>query len=241
MRSQTANTVVALLLVGPAGAARAQPPLSDDHRVAPPSVEVTAEATVTAAPDQATIEIGVTTQSKTARQAAQQNAAAVDRVVAALRTAGSANANLHTIRYSVQPVYRRAEGEVPEPEAYAVTNLVRVTVDNLSRVADFLDAATAAGANEIRQLQFKVRDAKALQARALRAAATKAQSQARTLAAALDVQIVRILSVREAPAPIQPFRDVLSVEAARATPIQVGTIDVTAIVTLTAEIEPRQR
>lgn len=162
-------------------------------------------------------------------------------MLAALRKAGAADANLHTPRYSVQPVYRRPEGETPQPEAYAVTNLVRVTIDDLPRIAAFIDAATAAGANQIRQLRFEVREPEALRAQALRAAATKARSQARALAAGLDVQIVRILSAREATGPVQPFRDVLSARAARATPIEPGTIDVSATVTLTVEIEPRQR
>jgi uncharacterized protein YggE len=232
---------VAFTLIGSTGAARAQPPTPSDRPLQPPSVQVTAEATVSAAPDQATVEIGVTTQSTTAHEATQQNATAVDRVLAALRRAGAADANLHTLRYSVQPVYRRPEGDTPQVEAYTVTNLVRVTIDDVSRVAGFVDAATAAGANQIRQLRFEVADPEALQAKALRAAAAKAWSQARALAAGLDVQIVRMLSAREGTAPVQPFRDMLSARATRATPIEPGTIDVSATVTLTVEIESRRR
>ncbi|MGH7802751.1 MAG: SIMPL domain-containing protein, partial [Candidatus Binatia bacterium] len=60
-------------------------PAAADHAPEPPTIRVTGEAIVREKPDQAEIEVGVTTQAKTAPEATSENAKKVDAVLAALR------------------------------------------------------------------------------------------------------------------------------------------------------------
>ena len=79
----------------------------------------------------------------------------------------------------------------------------------------------------------------------MREAATKARAEADALASALGLKVVRILTVEETSPVVVPVRDGMfaaRAEAARApTPIEAGTIDVTANVTLAVEVSAAAR
>jgi uncharacterized protein len=208
------------------------------ERLLPPSIRVSGEATVTAQPDQAQLDL-VTTQAQTAQTAAANNAQQLERTLAELRRALGANAEIKTVSYSLSPDYRYPrEGGKPTITGYTATNLVRVTLKDLTRLGQVIDVATQAGANRIHRLQFTLKDEQAAQAQALRAAALKARAQAEALAQALGVKIRRVLSLVESSAGVQPLaRDVMLARAeAASTPIEPGTIEVRATVTLTVEI-----
>jgi uncharacterized protein YggE len=115
-----------------------------------------------------------------------------------------------------------------------------VKTDVLTDVGKVIDLATQAGANTIRRLQFTLKDDRAVRLKALAEAAAKAEAQAEALAAALGVRILRILSAVESEAPmVRPLgMDVMALRGAPAapTPVEAGTIDVRASVTLTVEI-----
>jgi uncharacterized protein len=213
------------------------------ERPGPPSIRVSAEATVTAQPDQARIDIGVATQAQTARAAAAGNSQHLETVLARLRRALGAGAEIQTVSYSLNPDYRYPkEGGSPTITGYTATNIVRVTINDLSRIGQAIDAAAQSGANRIHRLQFTLKDEQAAQSQALRAAAVKARAQAEALAQALGLKITRVLSVVESGAGVQPVtRDVTFArsEAAASTPVEPGTIEARATVTLTVEIGAR--
>jgi uncharacterized protein YggE len=208
----------------------------------PPSIRVIADATVLATPDQVEIDVGVTTQAQRSREAATRNAQLGRSVLDALKNAPGSGANLQTISYTLSPNYRYPEGGgKPTIIGYTATNMVRLTLNDLDRVGDAIDAATNAGANQIHRVQFGLRDEQAVQTQALREAVLKGRAQAEALATVLGVKIVRVLSVTESEQVIRPF-DVmrLSAEAsAQATPIQPGSIEMSATVTVSVEIAPR--
>lgn len=203
-----------------------------------PSIRVTGEATVTVKPDQAWIDIGVVTQAQTAEAAAAQNARQLDAALGELRKALGANADIKTISYSLNPNYRYPrEGGKPTITGYTATNIVQVKMDDLTQVGKVIDLATQSGANTIHQLRFTLKDEQAAQAQALREAALKAKAKAEALAAALGLKITRVLSVAESGAVVRPVQDLAVARAeAATTPIEPGTIDVRATVTLTAEV-----
>lgn len=227
---------LAVLTLLSAGAA-AQEPV---ERLTPPSIRVSGEATVTAQPDQARIDIGVTTQAQTAQTAAANNAQRLETVLAELRRALGSGAEIKTAGYSLNPEYRYPkEGGRPTITGYIATNVVRVTLNDLTRIGQAIDTATQSGANQVQRLQFTLKDEQTAQSQALRAAAVKAKAQAEALAQALGLKIVRVLSVVESSGGVQPImRDVAlaRAEAATSTPVEPGTIEVRATVTLTVEI-----
>lgn len=204
----------------------------------PPHIRTTGEATVTVKPDRAMIDVGVVTQADTSQAAVTQNAQKLEATLARLRQLLGAGADIKTISYSVTPNYRYPrEGGEPTIAGYTANNTVRVTLDDLTKVGSVIDTATQGGANQIHNLRFTLKDESTVKAQALREAAVKARSSAQALASALDMTIVRVLSVVEAGSPMIPVRDVAFAKAAGAsTPIEPGTIEVNASVTITVEV-----
>jgi uncharacterized protein len=239
--SQVARVLsVLMLIVGAApGAASQEPPARQPPR---PSIRVTGEAVVTVNPDQARIEIGVISQAESAQAAATQNAQRVDSVLSDLRRILGSSADIKTISYSVSPNYRYPkEGGKPTIVGHTASNVLRVTINDLSLVGKVIDTATQSGANTIQRLQFTLKDEKKTQAEALSQAAVIARAKADSIASALGVKVLRILLVEEAGSAVpviqeRVFAMARADAAAPPTPVEPGTIDIRAVVTLTVEI-----
>ena len=214
------------------------------HTADKPYVQVSGEATVSAKPDQAVVEIGVATQGATASAAAAQNAKQTEAVLADLRKLLGGSNKLRTTSYSVRPNY-----EYPKPGAaaaitgYIATNVVEVTLDDLAQVSKVIDSATQSGANTIQHLQYRLRSPGTVRGRALREAAEQAKAGAEAIALGLGLKVVRVLSAEEvtseedfgmakkAAAPPPPPQG-----TPPATPLEIGMIDVGATVIVRAEI-----
>ena len=211
------------------------------------SVRVTGDAKVTAKPDRVQIDIGVTTRAAQSQDAASQNARQVDAVLAAVRKATGPAAVLKTISYSLNPTYQyHPNGEEPTITGYSAVNVVQVTLDDLAKIGTVIDSATLAGANHVQGIQFTLRDQDAVRAEALRQAATRARAEADVLAAALALKVVRVLSVEENSPRVVPLHAYMGAPrsaavTATATPVEAGTLDVTADVMLTVEVSPTAR
>jgi uncharacterized protein YggE len=210
------------------------------------SIRVTGDAKVTARPDRVQIDIGVSTRAAQSQEAASQNARQVDAVLAAVRKATPA-AVLKTISYSLNPTYQyHSKGEEPTIAGYSAVNVVQVTLDDLAKIGTVIDSATLAGANHVQGIQFTLRDQDAVRAEALRQAATRARAEADLLAAALGLKVVRVLSVEENSPRMVPVRAYMGAPravmgTAVETPVEAGTLDLTADVVLTVEVSPTAR
>ena len=235
----------AALLVASAAAAV---PLWAQGAVAAPtlsSIRVTGDARVSARPDRVQIDLGVQTQAPLSQDAAAGNARQLEAVLAAVRKAAGPGAQLRTVSYSLSPNYQyKTSGGEPTITGYTALNVVEVTLDDLARIGDCIDAATRAGANRVQGIQWTLRDQDTVRAQALREAATRAHAEAEVLAGALNLRILRVLTVEESSPQIVPLR--VHVAAARAaasaaeapTPVEAGTLDVSANVALTVEVGP---
>lgn len=208
------------------------------------SIRVTGEAQVSARPDRVQIDIGVSTQAPLSQDAAAHNARAADAALGALRGAAGPGAQVKTLSYSLSPDYQyHPNGGQPTISGYTATHLLQVTLDDLAKIGDVIDAATRAGANRVQGIQFTLRDQDAVRAQALREAATRARAEAEVLAAALNLKVLRVLTVEESSPQVVPVRPyaarALAGAAEVATAVEPGTLDVTAGVTLTVEVGPR--
>jgi uncharacterized protein YggE len=207
-------------------------------------IRATGEAVIRARPDQAQIELGVSTQGPTAQAAAAQNAAQLEAVLARLRKSLDRKAEIRTATYSLVPNYRYPrEGGKPEITGYTATNIVLIESRDLEGLGSLIDAATQAGANTIHSLRFLLRDEDAVRLEALRQATQKARANAEAMAAAAGLKILRIVSIEQTPAPsFRPMREIAMARAAEVaaptTPIEAGAIEVHASVTLVAEVGP---
>src|SRR5678815_3507189 len=140
---------VAILSFGSAAAAQQRA-----ERPRPPSISVNGEATIAAEPDQAQIDIGVTTQARTAPEASKENAERSARVLAEVKRVLAKGDEARTSGYSINPQYRYPQGGKPEIVGYTANNTVRVKMARLEEVGKLIDAAMQAGANNINRLLF---------------------------------------------------------------------------------------
>ncbi|MBI3940384.1 MAG: SIMPL domain-containing protein [Acidobacteria bacterium] len=206
-----------------------------------PLILVTGEAHLNASPDLAIANLGVATQAKTVAEAREQNALRMQAVLEAVRKAGVLPQNISTTHFSVTPQYDYQEKRNPPRIAgYHVGNQITVKLEAIEKISDVLDAALAAGANNVSSLDFTLKDPKKLRIAAYDEAVKDARSKAQALAQAAGVQLGAIHLMREsggAPMPIR--REIGLVAASMAkpeTPIESGEITVQVNVEIQFEI-----
>ena len=249
MRSAVAHVraVQCVTLLALCGAAAAAARAADAAPAAPlSSIRVSGEARVSARPDRVQIDLGVQTVAAQSQQAAAANARTLDAVLAAVRTAAGPTGQLRTVSYSLSPNYQYRPNAEPTITGYTAQNVVEVTLDDLARMGDVIDAATRAGANRVQGIQYTLRDQDAMRAEALRQAAQRAHAEAEVLAGALNLRILRVLTVDESSPGIVPLRAhvamaraaVAGAAAEAPTPVEAGTLDVSAEVVLVVEVGP---
>lgn len=225
----------------PVDQAVATPGRDENRRVT--RVMVAGDSIVQAQPDTAILTIAVVTQNRTALQAQQDNATKTDEVVRALKAAAGTGAEVKTSGYSVQPQRVYKEGQPPAITGYEARNTVTVTTSELNKVGAIIDAAAQAGSNDISGVAFTLRQDRAARNRALSQATAEALNKAQVVASALGGRVVRIVEVQEEgfqqrpPVPIYQAEAMMAKRADVATPIEVGSLEITSRVQVIAEVE----
>jgi uncharacterized protein len=225
--------LVMLVVIGTAYAQQQQP---DKH-----FVRASAEAVVTAQPDRGHISIGVRTQAPTAKVATEQNAAQTTEVIKTLKAILGSNGQIRTSGYSISPHYETINNGTHQ-NGYETSNSVDVTVDELSLLPQLIDASSSSGANNVGDISFSLKDDSALRNQALAEAGRKAKASAEAIAQALNLHVVGVANAESGVSgtPIRPMIQNLPINGrmAIATPIESGTLDVRATVTVTLEVNP---
>ena len=192
-------------------------------------ITVSGVGVVRAVPDRAEISFGVVTQGRTATQALAANDTAIRRVVAALRTAGIAAADIQTQSFSLSP---RETQEGQEIQGYTAQNTVSVRLRELARAGAVVDAAVGAGANQVYGPSLSRSNARELYRDALRAAVADARSKADVLAAAAGVSLGRVAGVEEGGGGSAPVASPAA-DGRASAPIEPGTQEIQATVVVT--------
>ncbi|HYK06912.1 MAG TPA: SIMPL domain-containing protein [Gaiellaceae bacterium] len=194
-------------------------------------ITVQGTASVAAVPDRAELSFGVETQGQTARAALSANAAEMRGVIAALKTAGGTEVKTQSI--SLSPRY----GEQNAVQAFVATNSVSAAIKEIGRAGVLIDAAVNAGANQVYGPSLSRGDQDELYRNALEAAVADARASAQALASAANLSLGRITAIVEGggSAP-QPFAAADKAMEAGSTPIEPGTQQVTAVVSVTFSV-----
>lgn len=216
-------------------------PQQSDKKVT--RVMVAGDSIVRAQPDTAILTLSVVTQGRRAIDAQQENATKTDAVVRALKAAAGASAEVKTSGYSLQPQRVYKEGQPPTITGFEARNSVTVTTSELNKVAAIIDAGAQAGSNDISGIEFTLRQDRPARDRALSEATREAVGKAQIIAQALGGRVVRIVEVQEEglqrPVPLYATMTaaVNTQRAEVATPIEIGSLDISSRVQLIAEIE----
>ena len=197
-----------------------------------PTLSVDGQGTGTAAPDMATVTIGVTTQGKDAAKAQNDNAWVSNQIQAAVRGLGIAEKDIQTRNYSFYPNYSTDKDRRNEVTGYTVNNSVIVVVRDIKLTGKVIDAALNNGANEINSLDFSASDTKAVRKVALLNAVQDARDKADIIAKGLGKRIVGIQNVSESTGYIETRRFggnmLMAVAKDAASPIAPGSLSLTA-------------
>lgn len=200
-----------------------------------PTITVTGEGNIAAAPDLATIQIGVTTTGDTAAEALAANTASMDAVMARLAEAGILAADLQTSGLSVNPNwtgYDSSSSGGPAISGYTASNTLSVKVRAIDALGGVLDASVSDGANTLNGLVFGLNDPKPVLNEARKAAVADARARAELLAMAAGVKLGSIVSITEAsymPGPIVMYEK-SALDAA--VPVAGGEVGYSASVTV---------
>jgi uncharacterized protein len=215
----------------------------DNSAPIPGTIRVSGTGTVNTAPDTATVIVGVTivdSDLKTAYTNANDQVAAI---IAAVQEAGVAVEDIRTFglniyqdsSYPPMPAMDGGQGETPELR-YNVSNQVSVKVRDISKVADVINAAVDAGANNLFGLEFGVSDIKTQQTEARKLALEDARAKAAELAEAAGVELGDIVSISEFSMGM-PFNGNVRMDMGGAnTVIQPGQQEIQATLDVTFEI-----
>lgn len=211
-------------------------PAAGQGRAEGPQIVVTGRGEVTAAPDIATLRLGVESRAEMAAAALEAARDGMDAVLSALAGAGVAEADIRTTDLSLDPIFAEASrpGAEGEVTGYVATNLAHVRIRRIDRVGEFIDAAAAAGANSFRGLDFDLADPSMALDEARSGAVADAARRARVLAEAAGVSLGPIRSITEGGGPVRGAATALAREAG----IAPGELTLSAEVTIVYDISP---
>jgi uncharacterized protein len=224
--------VVLFAVAAVAGVGRPAPASGAGTPSAQPSlITTTGHGDVTAVPDEAVVSAGVNTHAATAAAALSQNAQLMQQVIAALKNAGGSD--LQTQQVSLDP-QTDDQGTVT---GYVAQNTVSAKA-KIAAAGALIDAAVGAGANTVDGPSLDVSDSDALYNAALKQAIADARAKAQALAQAGGFTVGPVFAVTEgSPAPVpQPMAWAAKASGAPATPVEPGTQDVTADITVSFQI-----
>ncbi len=206
------------------------------------TISVSGTGEVRAAPDTATLNLGVEARADTVAEARADAARAADAVIAALRDGGVAEADIRTTNFSINAIYDYRDDR-PRIDGYAVSNTVAVTVRDIDATGDLIDAAAAAGGDAARfnGISFGYDDPAEYTRTARELAVEDARAKAEQLAELTGVTLGDPVSVSEtswaAPVAVRVPQEAAAFADGAGTSISPGTSALSVTVNAVWEIE----
>ena len=185
---------------------------------------------------------GVTSQASTAVEAMRINAREMNAVIDRIKALGIKDKDIQTTGINLSAQYDYDQSTSRQVfRGYQASNRVNVTLREVPRAGEVLDALVAAGATDINGPNFSLDDDTGARAQARKAAFEKARAQAEEYARWSGFSGVRLLEINESVAagPPMPYaqsaeRKMMDVSAAP-TPVEPGLVG--TMVSLTVKFE----
>ncbi|MGV9457264.1 SIMPL domain-containing protein [Streptomyces sp. NPDC003635] len=204
------------------------------------TVTVTGVGSATAAPDLATVSVGVEAVGKTSQAALEAQSKAAKSLLNAARERGVGDQDVRTEGLTLMPVYDHQEGK-STLTGYQATQMFSLKIRKVERTGEVLQAVTDAtgDAGRIHGVVFDVADRTELRARARGAAHTDAHAKALQYAELSGRRLGRLVSLTESasggPSPVPLPADVVAGGAG--VPVAPGEIQDEVRVTAVYELD----
>ena len=202
----------------------------------PRTISVTGNAEVILVPDIAYVSIGVHSEAESAKAAVATNNSQTQAVMDAIKAQGIDEKDIQTTNFSVY----QSEKYAPTGESlgtfFMADNTVNVTVRDVAKIGDILDASINAGANNIYGITFDVEDKETALASGRDQAMVNAKEQAEMLASAAGVTLDEVQSISyysSAPVPVYYDSKMAGVGGGgQSVPISPGQLTLSASVSV---------
>ena len=203
-----------------------------------PRITVTGEGRVDTRPDMATISLGVTTQGATAAEAMAANSTQLATVLANLKTAGIADADLQTSGLSLNPNWSQSDsGSAAQISGYIASNMLTVRVRALDGLGGVLDAAVTDGANTLNGVTFGLAEPNPVLDEARKRAVADATHRATLLSSAAGTELGNVISITEGGGYVEPGPMFRMAADAASVPVAEGQVAMSANVTMVWELK----
>jgi uncharacterized protein YggE len=203
---------------------------------------ITGYGQVSVAPDKASFTVGVRTITKKASDAVSKNNADMAKVISNLKKVVESK-DIQTNNFSLSPNYVYDQSiKQNRTEGYIADNNVTVTIRQMDKIGEVIDAAVQDGSTTITNLNFGNSDPDPIRDKAREKSVENAKHLAELYAKAADVTLGDILSIEEGGAGGSPYSNFAktasaSMEAAGASPIEAGQNKYIVSTTITWEIK----
>jgi uncharacterized protein YggE len=200
------------------------------------TITVTGTAAVTRIPDVARVSVGVGVTKTTVKAARESAGKSMAAIIAAIKALGIDEKDIKTSSIDLSPQYNTTGTRIV---GYRMSEQLQITVRDLDKAGDVVDTATAKGATEVNGMSFDVDDPTSAMDEARAAAIAQARTSAQKMAAAAGVSVGAVVSISESSvsSPGPYYYGAAARDAAALTPIERGSQDVQATVTVVFEID----
>ena len=205
-------------------------PTSMKHTSVQNTMILNGNGQVSAVPDEAVLRLGVQTEGENLQTIQAKNAELSQAVLQAIRQLGIDD--IKTFQYEINKNFEFVEGRQID-KGYTVRNILEIRTDSLGLVGTLIDTAVYNGANIVDLIQFEVSDPSSYYLQALNLAVADAYEKARSIADSIGLSVHPYPKrITENSTPAVPFRSISMREGAFATPIEAGTNQIEASVTV---------
>lgn len=203
--------------------------------------DVTGEGKVTAIPDLALINVGVSASALTVKEAQDQLNKNINKVSDAIKKLGIDSKDIQTTNYNINPDYDFSLG-TQKIKGYSANTNLSIKVRQIDKANDVIDQATANGANQVGGISFDVDDKSKFEDQARQQAVGEAKKKAENAAKIAGFRLGRIINYSEnqsgffRPVPMMARLD-MKAEGGAPTEVEPGSTDITVSITLSYEIQ----
>lgn len=218
-------------------------PVAAQETLSPRQIVVTGEGLVQAAPDMATLSIGVGHEAPSAAEAMAEVSATVQQVFTRLTELGVAQRDVQTASLRIDPIWRERNRstpeEVPEIVGFRANNDLTIRLRDMTQLGAVIGVLIADGANRLSGIGFGVESPEVYLTEARRLAVVDAQARAALYAKAAGVELGPVLEILEPngggmPEPMYARAEAMSM--ASDVPVAAGEMTFSAQVRMTFAI-----
>jgi len=213
-----------------------------------PQLTVRGNATIQVPADQLQIQVGVTTEAKTVKQALRENTVKIQAIKKVFKEIGLSKKEYKTGRFQVQPRWSTRPPQYhglwqPKITGYRVNNHFSIKTRQIELGGKIIESCTRAGANTINSIIFNLATPQMYRTQAITAATTNARADANALASAAELNLGAVLNISLNNAASTPLRSrsmAFSAGMAKSTApslnLSPGEVTVQASVTITYKV-----